>query len=177
MISLDTSNEPMFSELKLERGKFGRLRVSHSSHSSAKSIAPNLIQSYSVDVFLNAITSRYREISPSYGNDKLLDPAVLLTLPDEVRYGANLFGFQKVYEGTWAVDIFFEPSNSKSQLDSESLPNLKCLFSEADYSTRLALHRQISLNSTTSSLEFVQISFCCSFPTNLHLLCLATIFR
>lgn len=89
---------------------FSTLPASRKTHDDGKA-----------DVFLNAITTRYREVFPSYSQDKLPDPAVLLTLPDEARYGANLFGFQRVYEGTWAVDIFFEPESTHSPLDSELL--------------------------------------------------------
>ncbi|GAA5893545.1 mannosyl-oligosaccharide glucosidase [Sporobolomyces salmoneus] len=90
------------------------------------------------NVFLNAITARYREVFPSYGQDKMLDPAVLLTLPDEARYGANLFGFQKVYEGTWTVDIFFELVTTPSQLDSKSLSTALGAASES-FKSRFAL--------------------------------------
>ncbi|GAA6008227.1 hypothetical protein JCM11491_001936 [Sporobolomyces phaffii] len=89
------------------------------------------------NVFLNAISSRYRDVSPSYGQDNLLDPAVILNLPDEARYGANLFGFQKVYEGIWTVDIFFEPLNAPAQLDSDGLSIALGAASES-FKTRFA---------------------------------------
>lgn len=63
----------------------------------------------------------------TYGRETPPDPALLFALPNDVRYGANLFGFQKTYEGTWSVDIFF---------DSDSIPSkLNCLYSSSCGST------------------------------------------
>ncbi|GAA5835928.1 hypothetical protein JCM5353_003090 [Sporobolomyces roseus] len=89
------------------------------------------------NILLNAIGARSREILPTYGQDKLLDPAVLLTLPDEVKYGANLFGFQNVYEGTWKVDIFYDSDVSPARLDDASLSTALTASSEA-FRTRFA---------------------------------------
>lgn len=44
-----------------------------------------------------------------YGSET--DPALLFKLPNEIRSSATLFGFQKVYEGVWSFDIYFD-SNS-----------------------------------------------------------------
>lgn len=63
-------------------------------------------------------------LTSSYPNQQVLqetvnkysgetDPALLFKLPNEIRSGATLFGFQKVYEGIWSFDIFF---------DSKSMP-------------------------------------------------------
>ncbi|GAA5925452.1 mannosyl-oligosaccharide glucosidase [Sporobolomyces koalae] len=106
------------------------------------------------NIFLNAIGMRSREILPSYG-DKLLDPAVLLTLPNEARYGANLYGFQKVYEGTWTLDIFFEPSGSQTGLDGSSLSTALAAASDAFESRFAAAFPAIS-SFTTSQQAFAR---------------------
>ena len=53
----------------------------------------------------------------TYGRESPPDPALLFALPNDVRYGANLFGFQKAYEGTWSVDIFFDSDSIPSKLN------------------------------------------------------------
>ena len=100
--------------------RFGKRRVRFLS-SLLTTIFSRLIATVNSDILLNAIGLRSREILPTYGQDKLLDPAVLLTLPDEVKYGANLFGFQKVYEGKWSVDVFFDSDVSPAQLDGAQI--------------------------------------------------------
>ena len=59
---------------------------------------------------LQAIVEKYGQRSPP-------DPAVLFALPNEIRYGANLYGFQKSYEGSFSVDIFFDSAASPSKMD------------------------------------------------------------
>ncbi|GAA6060932.1 hypothetical protein JCM10212_003840 [Sporobolomyces blumeae] len=107
------------------------------------------------NVFLNAIVTRSRELLPSYGQDNLLDPGILLTLPNEARYGANLFGFQKVYEGTWAVDIFFDSKSAPAKLDELSLSTALAASSQAFKDRFASVFPQIS-SFTPSQQAFAQ---------------------
>lgn len=68
---------------------------------------------------MNAIQSNSHTVLKPYGRENPPDPALLFQLPDEVRYGANLYGFQRTYQGTWSVDIFYDSASLPSKLDSE----------------------------------------------------------
>lgn len=60
---------------------------------------------------MNAIRINSHEIIKPFGTESPPDPALLFQLPDEIRYGANLYGFQRTYEGTWSVDIYFDSAS------------------------------------------------------------------
>lgn len=65
--------------------------------------------------FIAILTAAYppqaelQTVVNKYGSET--DPALLFKLPNEIRSSATLFGFQKVYEGVWSFDIYFD-SNS-----------------------------------------------------------------
>lgn len=60
---------------------------------------------------VQSVVDRYPDNPP--------DPALLFALPNEVRSGANLFAFQKTYEGAWSVDVFYDSLSVPGSLDSE----------------------------------------------------------
>lgn len=71
---------------------------------------------------MGAIAANARELMQQFGPGNPADPSVLFALPNEVRYGANLYGFQKTYEGHWSVDIFFDSESLPSKLDGTFSP-------------------------------------------------------
>lgn len=44
------------------------------------------------------------------------DPAFVLQLPDEVLTGSNLYAVQKMFDGPFSFDIFFESASAKQKL-------------------------------------------------------------
>ncbi|GAA5950730.1 hypothetical protein JCM21900_000496 [Sporobolomyces salmonicolor] len=82
---------------------------------------PSIDLDICVDAFMNAIITHSRELLTPYGQQDPIDPAILFTLPNEVRYGANMYGFQRTYQGHWGVDIFFESDAAPAKLDASSL--------------------------------------------------------
>src|SRR6266481_7015985 len=45
------------------------------------------------------------------------DPSFVLHLPNEVYSGSNLFALQKLFDGKFQFDIFFESGSVKQKLD------------------------------------------------------------
>ena len=43
-----------------------------------------------------------------YGQENAPDPAVLFALGNEVREGSNFYAFQKTYQGSFTVDVFYD---------------------------------------------------------------------
>ena len=62
-------------------------------------------------VLMNAIRINSHEVIKPFGTESPPDPALLFQLPDEVRYGASLYAFQRTYEGIWSVDIYFDSAS------------------------------------------------------------------
>jgi mannosyl-oligosaccharide glucosidase len=48
-----------------------------------------------------------------YGQESLPDPAITLSLENQVNFGSNLMAFQRLFEGEWSFDVYFEMENSK----------------------------------------------------------------
>ncbi|KAM0791195.1 hypothetical protein ACM66B_005677 [Microbotryomycetes sp. NB124-2] len=73
------------------------------------------------DVFTHVINEHSHDVIKPYGQADPPDPALLYQLPNEVRSGANMYGFQKTYEGTWSVDIYFDSVEADAKFDAKSL--------------------------------------------------------
>ncbi|KAG6879960.1 hypothetical protein C0992_008894 [Termitomyces sp. T32_za158] len=72
------------------------------------------------DSILNALITRAREILNSYQDPEagLPDPSYVLQLPNEAYSGSNLFAVQKIFDGPFQFDVFFESESSKQKLSS-----------------------------------------------------------
>lgn len=66
---------------------------------------------------MNTMIARTRSVLTSYDQSNPPDPAVLFALPNQASPDANLYSFQKVYEGRWGVDIFFDSEDLPARLD------------------------------------------------------------
>jgi mannosyl-oligosaccharide glucosidase len=74
----------------------------------------------SLDHILQSITSAAQPFIGKYEMNDMPDPALSLSLPNEVRTGANFFAFQKTFEGRFTWDVFFDSkSASTPSLDRE----------------------------------------------------------
>jgi mannosyl-oligosaccharide glucosidase len=62
------------------------------------------------------ILSKYTD--PSAG---VPDPSWLLSLPDEVYTNSNLFAVQKMFDGEFQFDIFFESASAGHTLSGQCL--------------------------------------------------------
>lgn len=60
------------------------------------------------DVVLQDIVKAAQDKIKVHGQDSPPDPAILFSLPNEVRTGANFYAFQKTYEHAFSVDVFYE---------------------------------------------------------------------
>ncbi|KIM49430.1 glycoside hydrolase family 63 protein [Hebeloma cylindrosporum] len=70
-----------------------------------------------------AIMDRARELIGPYQDPAVgaPDPSFLLQLPDDVYIGSNLFGVQKLFDGPFQFDVFFDSGSVKQQLTSATL--------------------------------------------------------
>jgi len=66
---------------------------------------------------MNEVSSTIQAIVEKYGQQDMPDPALLVKLPNDIRYGANLIGIQKIVEGSFTIDIFYDSSSLSSTLD------------------------------------------------------------
>ncbi|KAG6861740.1 hypothetical protein C0995_012745 [Termitomyces sp. Mi166 len=75
------------------------------------------------DSILSALIIRAREVISSYQDTEtgLPDPSYVLQLPDEAYSGSNLFAVQKIFDGPFQFDVFFESGSSKQKLSSTIL--------------------------------------------------------
>lgn len=60
------------------------------------------------DIILQDIVKAAQEKIARHGQDSPPDPAILFSLPNEVRTGANFYAFQRTYEHPFSVDVFYE---------------------------------------------------------------------
>lgn len=74
-----------------------------------------------VDFIVGHTNERFEKILNKYGRENLPDPALLLSLSNEVAYGSNLFAIQKTFEGAFTLDIYYDSGSPGSALDAQSL--------------------------------------------------------
>ncbi|KAI5478238.1 mannosyl-oligosaccharide glucosidase, glycoside hydrolase family 63 protein [Pseudohyphozyma bogoriensis] len=73
------------------------------------------------NILMNSFLTNVQSVVEAYKGSSPPDPAILFALPNEVRYGATLYGFQKTYEGKFELDIYFDSAATPSTLDSATL--------------------------------------------------------
>lgn len=67
-----------------------------------------------------AISENIQSMIERYTKENLPDPALTLALPNEIRYGSNLYAIQKTYEAPFELEIYFD-GDGAPKLDSASL--------------------------------------------------------
>jgi mannosyl-oligosaccharide glucosidase len=60
------------------------------------------------DLILQDMVKAAQEKIKVHGQDNPPDPAILFSLSNEVKTGANFYAFQKTYEQTFSLDIFYD---------------------------------------------------------------------
>ncbi|KAF5386975.1 hypothetical protein D9615_001779 [Tricholomella constricta] len=75
------------------------------------------------DSIMKALIDRAREVVAPYQDPATgpPDPSYVLQLPNEVYTGSNLFAVQKLFDGAFQYDVFFESASSKQKLSSSIL--------------------------------------------------------
>lgn len=69
---------------------------------------------------LSAINENLQPLIDKYTTQDMPDPALALSLPNEVHYGSNLYAFQRVYECPFELDAYFD-GDGAPRLDSPAL--------------------------------------------------------
>lgn len=68
------------------------------------------------------ISRDLQKMVDKYGQEDLPDPALLFSLSNTLNSGSNFYAFQKVYEGPFHLDVFYDPVDDvvqASKLESE----------------------------------------------------------
>ncbi|KAF5376548.1 hypothetical protein D9757_008280 [Collybiopsis confluens] len=75
------------------------------------------------DFIMERLIKRAQEVIAPYrdGSDGGPDPSFVLQLPDEVYSSSNLYAIQKLFDGEFQYDVFFESVSSKQTLGSSTL--------------------------------------------------------
>lgn len=74
------------------------------------------------EYILGSIVNYAKELLKPYEDPTLTppDPSFVLQLPNEVLTGSNLYAVQKIYQGPFQFDVFFESSSAKQKLSCSS---------------------------------------------------------
>lgn len=71
-----------------------------------------------VDVIMPRIIEQAQEtLGPYKADEGFPDPSFVVHLPNDVYSGSNLFAIQKIFNGKFQFDIFFESASAKQKLD------------------------------------------------------------
>ncbi|KAF8459900.1 glycoside hydrolase family 63 protein [Gautieria morchelliformis] len=81
------------------------------------------------------------------------DPSFVLRLPNEVYSGSNLFAVQKIFDGKFQFDIFFESGSAKQKLDASLIDHGIPAFTEA-YGRRFEAIFPLPASADPSKLAF-----------------------
>lgn len=107
------------------------------------------------NVLMNSFLDGVQAVVNAYKGQSPPDPALLFALPNEIRTGANLYGFQRNYEGRWSVDIFFDSAAIASRLDSATL-TAGLAAASASYKERFARTFPLSSSVSHAQVEFAE---------------------
>jgi len=77
------------------------------------------------DVIMQSVIKHAQEALAPYRDSTrgMPDPSFTLQLPDEVYSGSNLFAIQKIFDGKFEFDVFYESKSAKQTLGSSTLTN------------------------------------------------------
>ncbi|KIL68625.1 glycoside hydrolase family 63 protein [Amanita muscaria Koide BX008] len=72
------------------------------------------------DVILGPLVDHARELVAPYTNPSAdpPDPSYTLQLPNEVMMGSNLFAVQKMFDGPFQFDVYYDNASNKQKLDA-----------------------------------------------------------
>ncbi|THU99363.1 glycoside hydrolase [Dendrothele bispora CBS 962.96] len=75
------------------------------------------------DVIMESIFKHAQEVITPYRDPAVgaPDPSYVLQLPDEIYSGSNLHAVQKLFDGKFQFDVFFESASAKQVLSSSAL--------------------------------------------------------
>lgn len=76
-------------------------------------------------LIMDAIQSTAGTIRQQLGNPEMPpNPAFLYVLPNQARFRPNLYIFQRTYQGTWSVDLFFDSKSAPARLEGRTFCRL-----------------------------------------------------
>ncbi|KAF9050729.1 glycoside hydrolase [Hymenopellis radicata] len=72
------------------------------------------------DVIVQRLLKNAQELLAPFGKEgPFPEPAAILGLPNDVYTGSNLYAVQKIFDGPFSFDIFYEEGNDKKMTSSE----------------------------------------------------------
>ncbi|QRV86063.1 glycoside hydrolase family 63 protein [Ceratobasidium sp. AG-Ba] len=75
------------------------------------------------EVLLKRLIDNAQELIKPWNDQQQLlpDASFVLSLPDEVLSGANLYAVQKTFEGSFSFDVYYQSASANTQIDAESV--------------------------------------------------------
>jgi mannosyl-oligosaccharide glucosidase len=101
----------------------GNIWKARGDHPPESSFLPSALTLGTPEITLSTIIEGAKEILQEY-KDPVTgapDPSFVLRLPNDVYSSSNLFAVQKLFEGRFQFDVFFESASAKQQLSGTYL--------------------------------------------------------
>lgn len=111
----------------------------------------------SKEIIQNDIMIRVQQAVQTYGKDKMPDPALTLSLSDQVAPGSTIFAVQKSFTGNFTFDVFFDSASTPrgERLSSAGLTHaLRASRQAYDVRFEHALH----LGSKNYSAQYIEFA-------------------
>ncbi|GAC93457.1 mannosyl-oligosaccharide glucosidase [Pseudozyma hubeiensis SY62] len=112
----------------------------------------------SKEIIQNDLMIRLQEAAQTHGQDKMPDPALTLSLSDQVAPGSTIFAVQKSFTGNFTFDIFYDSASTPKGERLSSAGLTQALRASRDaYDARFeqALHLG-SKNYSAQQIEFAR---------------------
>lgn len=73
---------------------------------------------FSTEVILKTLLDHGRDVVTPYTNQQkgLPDPSYVLSLPNDVLSGSNVFGVQKQFDGPFQFDVIFDSASNTQKI-------------------------------------------------------------
>ena len=84
--------------------------------------APRASADYAAEFIMQSILSHAKEVIAPYQNPSMTvpDASFVLQLPDEVFTGSTVYAVQKIFDGPFQFDVFFESASANEKLSCMS---------------------------------------------------------
>lgn len=85
-------------------------------------VAPRASADYATEFIMQSILSHGKEAIAPYQNPSMTvpDASFVLQLPDEVFTGSTVYAVQKIFDGPFQFDVFFESASAHEKLSCMS---------------------------------------------------------
>lgn len=111
------SGKRIFLELAYNQAKYGKHVVSEDN----ESIQFHHLSCHAPEVLMQSIIKHAQDALSPYkdAGQGVPDASFTLQLPDEVYSGSNIYAVQKLFDGEFQFDVYFDSASTKQKLSGE----------------------------------------------------------